>query len=86
MAEYRDTRHSRGGKTLAPDGDGGGARPYVSLVLGAEDHDASPVLLLSDLADHSRNLKADARAALLFDGTAGRDDPLTEPRAPNASA
>lgn len=71
--------------TLAPEGDGGGdrdgARPYVSLVLGAADHDASPVLLLSDLADHSKNLKADARAALLFDGTAGRDDPLTGPRA-----
>ena len=59
----------------------GRARPYVSLVLGAADHDASPVLLLSDLADHSKNLKADARAALLFDGTAGRDDPLTGPRA-----
>ena len=67
--------------TLVLDGDGGGARPYVSLVLGAADHDASPVLLLSDLADHSKNLKADARAALLFDGTAGRDDPLTGPRA-----
>ncbi len=67
--------------TLAPGGDGGGARPYVSLVLGATDHDASPVLLLSDLADHSKNLKVDARAALLFDGTAGRDDPLTGPRA-----
>ena len=67
--------------TLALDGDGGGARPYVSLVLGAADHDASPVLLLSDLADHSKNLKADARAALLFDGTAGRDDPLSGPRA-----
>ncbi len=71
--------------TLAPngdgDGDGCGARPYISLVLGAADHDASPVLLLSDLADHSKNLKADARAALLFDDTAGRHDPLTGPRA-----
>ena len=67
--------------TLVLDGDGGGARPYISLVLGAADHDASPILLLSDLADHSKNLKADARAALLFDGTAGRDDPLTGPRA-----
>ena len=42
--------------TLAPDGDGGGAGPYVSLVLGAADYDASPVLLLSDLADHSKTL------------------------------
>ncbi len=67
--------------TLAPDADGGGAWPYVSLVLGAAGYDASPVLLLSDLADYSKNLKADARAALLFDGTAGRNDPLTGPRA-----
>ncbi|MFQ6016651.1 MAG: HugZ family protein [Kiloniellaceae bacterium] len=57
------------------------ARPYASLVLAAVDHDASPILLLSDLADHTRNLKADPRLALLFDGTAGHEDPLTGPRA-----
>jgi putative heme iron utilization protein len=54
--------------------------PYASLVLVALDHDASPLLLLSDLAEHSRNLKREPRASLLFDGTAGRDDPLTGPR------
>ncbi len=63
---------------LARDGSG---RPYISLVLTTTDHDGSPVLLLSDLADHSKNLAADPRAALLFDGTAGREDPLTGPRA-----
>ena len=47
--------------------EGGGARPYISLVLGAADHDASPVLLLSDLADHSKNLKAHD---ILFDAGA----------------
>src|SRR6266851_1806244 len=41
---------------------------------------ATPLLLLSDLAEHSKNLKRDSRASLLFDGTAGRDDPLTGPR------
>ncbi|MCG8354461.1 MAG: DUF2470 domain-containing protein [Kiloniellales bacterium] len=71
---------------LAPrNGDGGpeGAAgwPYASLVLVALDHDASPLLLLSDLADHARNLKADPRLSLLFDGTAGYRDPLTGPRA-----
>ena len=54
--------------------------PYASLVLAAVDQDASPLLLLSDLAEHSKNLKRDSRASLLFDGTAGRDDPLTGPR------
>ncbi len=54
--------------------------PYASLVLVALDHDASPLLLLSDLAEHSKNIKRDPRLSLLFDGTAGRDDPLTGPR------
>lgn len=63
---------------LARDGSG---RPYASLVLSACDHDGSPVLLLSDLADHSKNLAAEPKASLLFDGTAGRADPLTGPRA-----
>ncbi len=49
--------------------------------MGACDHDGSPILLLSDLADHSKNLAAEPKAALLFDGTAGHDDPLTGPRA-----
>jgi heme oxygenase (biliverdin-IX-beta and delta-forming) len=55
--------------------------PYVSLVLVALDHDASPLLLLSDLADHTKNLRRDPRAALLFDGTGGWRDPLAGPRA-----
>ena len=55
--------------------------PYVSLVLVAHDHDGSPLLLLSDLADHSRNLAADPRLALLYDGTAGWREPLAGPRA-----
>ena len=55
--------------------------PYVSLVLVAADHDASPLLLLSDLADHTKNLKRDPRAGLLFDGTAAWRDALAGPRA-----
>lgn len=57
------------------------AWPYVSLVLVAADHDASPLLLLSDLADHTKNLKRDPRAGLLFDGTAAWRDALAGPRA-----
>jgi hypothetical protein len=59
----------------------GSGRPYASLVLSTCAHDGSPVLLLSDLADHSKNLAAEPKAALLFDGTAGHADPLTGARA-----
>jgi hypothetical protein len=54
--------------------------PYASLVLIAADLDASPLLLLSDLAQHSRNIAFDPRVSLLIDGTAGYRDPLTGPR------
>ncbi|MBP2306130.1 heme iron utilization protein [Azospirillum melinis] len=54
--------------------------PYPSLVLVAFDHDGSPLLLLSTLADHTRNLLADDRVGLLFDGTAGLAQPLTGAR------
>jgi putative heme iron utilization protein len=54
--------------------------PYASLVLIAADLDASPLLLLSDLAQHSRNIASDPRISLLIDGTAGYRDPLTGPR------
>lgn len=54
--------------------------PYASLVLVAFDLDASPLLLLSDLAQHSRNIACEPRVSLLFDGTAGYPDPLSGPR------
>lgn len=54
--------------------------PYASLVLVAADLDATPLLLLSDLAQHTRNLAAEPRCALLFDGTAGYPEPLAGPR------
>lgn len=60
--------------------DPGGPFPYASLVLVALDLDAAPLLLISDLAEHTKNLKRDPRASLLFDGTAGLADPLTGAR------
>jgi heme iron utilization protein len=54
--------------------------PYASLVLLAADLDASPLLLLSDLAQHSRNIAFDPRISLLLDATEGYPDPLTGPR------
>ena len=59
---------------------GGSGWPYGSLVLVAADHDASPILLLSTLAEHTKNLLADSRVSLLFDGTAGLAEPLTGAR------
>jgi len=55
-------------------------RPYVSLVAVAMDHDARPLLLLSDLAQHTRNLAAEPRVSLLFDDTTGRADRLAGAR------
>jgi heme iron utilization protein len=54
--------------------------PYVSLVLVGLDLDATPLLLLSDLAQHSRNIAFDPRIALLFDGTEDHADRLDGPR------
>ena len=54
--------------------------PYASLVLATVDLDASPLLLLSELAQHSRNIAFEPRVSLLLDGTEGRADPLTGPR------
>lgn len=58
----------------------GNGWPYGSLVMTACDHAARPLLLISDLAEHTKNLGADARASLLFDGTVGMDNPLTGAR------
>jgi len=54
--------------------------PYASLVQVAVDERLRPLLLLSDLAEHSKNLKRDKRASLLFDGTMGVAEPLAGPR------
>src|SRR5580765_4328770 len=55
-------------------------RPYVSLVASACAIDASPLLLLSDLAQHTRNLVADPLVSLLFEDTGDQPDPLAGPR------
>lgn len=54
--------------------------PYASLVLVATEPDGAPVLLISRLAVHTRNVEKDARVTLLFDGTGEEADPLTGPR------
>jgi putative heme iron utilization protein len=55
-------------------------RPYASLVATACAADATPLLLLSDLAQHARNLAADPRLSLLFAEDGDNGDPLAAAR------
>ncbi len=59
---------------------GSGGWPYASLVQIATDDAGAPLLLISTLAEHTRNIGADARISLLIDGTAGLAEPLTGAR------
>ena len=40
--------------------------PYVTFVMVAFDYDCSPLLLLSDLSEHTKNLKNNNIISLLF--------------------
>jgi putative heme iron utilization protein len=53
-----------GSATLATLGLGG--EPFASYVVTAPAADGAPLMLLSRLAEHTKNLERDARASLLF--------------------
>ena len=55
--------------------------PYASFVMVACDFSAAPLLLISDLAEHTQNLTQDSRASMLFEATAGLETALTGLRA-----
>jgi len=76
-AAARRLMRSCGHAALATSLDG---HPYVSLVASACEIDASPLLLLSDLAEHTKNLLADPLLSLLFDGTGEYPDRLAGSR------
>ena len=59
---------------------GAAGDPYTSLVMVACDQSGAPLMLLSDLAQHTRNIERDPRASLAFDATDGHDNPLAGPR------
>jgi len=64
--------------TLAARGEGA-LYPFGSLVATSPDERGRPILLLSKLAEHTKNLAANPRASLLFaDHTS--DEPLANPR------
>lgn len=71
-------RRARHGTLATAETDG--AWPYASLVTVACDCDGSPLLLLSKLADHTRNILDDARASILFEAASGLANPQTGPR------
>ncbi len=50
--------------------------PHASLVTIAALPDGAPLILISTLAEHTKNLDKDPRASLLFDETGGLGDPL----------
>ncbi|MBB5754022.1 HugZ family protein [Prosthecomicrobium pneumaticum] len=64
VSSARATLRSTGTATLATLGADGS--PFATLVTVALTADLSPVMHLSDLAVHTKNLKRDPRASLLF--------------------
>jgi len=55
-------------------------QPFASLVTPATAADGAVLLLLSDLAEHTRHLKADPRCAVLVAGITADANPQTTPR------
>ena len=69
-------RSIRSGALATLDAEG---TPFASLVTIATDMDGTPLMLLSRLSAHTRNLLATPRCSLLFAQT-GKGDPLAHPR------
>src|SRR6185503_2834643 len=63
--------------SLATGADG---QPFASLVTPACAPDLSLLLLLSDLSEHTRHLRAEPRCSVLITGDAAGANPQTAPR------
>ena len=70
-------RGVRAGALATLEADSG--QPFATLVTVATEIDGTPILLLSGLSAHTKNLLADARVSLLLAET-GKGDPLAHPR------
>jgi putative heme iron utilization protein len=58
-----------------------GGWPFASVAPYAVSEQGQPILLLSDLAEHTRNIRADSRASLLVKSSGnGDDDPQARAR------
>lgn len=71
----RAARHAALG-TIDPDT----GAPYVTRIAFGLDGTGNALTLISDLAAHSRGLRADARASVLVGDPGPRGDPLIHPR------
>ncbi|MEM9106711.1 MAG: DUF2470 domain-containing protein [Pseudomonadota bacterium] len=56
-----------------------GGHPFASRTAVANDTDRAPVILVSDLSEHTSGLNNDPRVSLLL-GEPGKGDPLAHPR------
>lgn len=54
--------------------------PFASVAAFATDVNGQPILLLSELAEHTRNMRADPHASLLVQDSKALDDPLSGAR------
>ena len=75
--EARRLIRAAGSAALATQADG---QPFASLVTPAAAPDLSPLLWLSTLSEHTRQLRTEPRCALLFTGAADGPNPQTTPR------
>lgn len=77
VAESKNLLRSiRAGALATLDSDG---FPFATLVNVATAHDGAPILLMSRLAVHTRNLEARPQASILL-ARNGKGDPLAHPR------
>ncbi len=79
--EVRQLMRGRAVATLATSLQGAESWPYASLVLVASALDAAPLLLISRLAEHTKNIGADPRVSILYDGTEAAQSRLAAARA-----
>ena len=75
--EARRLVRAAGSAALATQANG---QPFASLVTPAAAPDLSPLLWLSTLSEHTRQLQTESRCALLFTGEPDGPNPQTTPR------
>ena len=76
----RDARALVGSQSAGTLATSSAGHPWGSLVAYGVLDDGSPVLLVSRLAEHGRNLLAEPRASLVVTDLSVSDDPLACPR------
>ena len=73
-------RAARSGTLATVSASGDGGQPFASLVTPAIAGDGGILLLLSDLSEHTRHLRAEPRCSVLVVGAPESANPQTAPR------